>query len=334
VRGIKVFVLADATNGYVKRVQLYTGKGLASGSNNDIGTCTRVVLELMDGLKGSGLHLYVDNYYTSPVLFHHLYHCGINACGTCRPNRVNFPANTLALKATETNRSRSKYRSNGPVLAVSWVDKKCIYFVSTLHVAEVPDGMCCAVKRRGKDGTSGNFQCPPLLPDYIKHMRGVDRGDQLISYYNIGRRSRKWWKRVFYYILECAILNSFVLDMHVRPDEHARKGHAKLDMMEFKLTLGHLLVDGFSSRRRPGRPRSDDHANLIRLNSTVRHVPEAVNKKERCVVCMGKMRRKGLPDKGNRHETRLRCKTCDVALCISPGRNCFDIYHSVLDYCR
>ncbi len=26
----------------------------------------------------------------------------------------------------------------------------------------------------------------------IKYMRGVDKGDQLESYYNIGRISRKW----------------------------------------------------------------------------------------------------------------------------------------------
>ena len=36
--------------------------------------------------------------------------------------------------------------------------------------------------------------CPPLLPDYQTLMRGVDRGDQLIGYHNIGRRLKKWWK--------------------------------------------------------------------------------------------------------------------------------------------
>ena len=77
--GIKVFVLADATNGYIRTFQIYTGKSLE-------GLCTKVALDLMSGLEGSGLHLYTDNYYTSPSLYLHLYNRGIKACGTARPN--------------------------------------------------------------------------------------------------------------------------------------------------------------------------------------------------------------------------------------------------------
>ena len=62
--GIKLFVLADATNGYVKKIQRYTGKSLDSNSG-DIGICTNVVLDLMSGLENTGLHFFTDNYYTS-----------------------------------------------------------------------------------------------------------------------------------------------------------------------------------------------------------------------------------------------------------------------------
>ena len=46
--GIKVFILADAPTGYVKRLQVYTGKGLDS-CVTDVGLCTKVVLDLMKG---------------------------------------------------------------------------------------------------------------------------------------------------------------------------------------------------------------------------------------------------------------------------------------------
>ena len=36
-----------------------------------MGLCTKVVLDLVLGLEFSGLHLYTDNYYTSPLLYHH-----------------------------------------------------------------------------------------------------------------------------------------------------------------------------------------------------------------------------------------------------------------------
>ena len=42
-------------------------------------------------------------------------------------------------------------------------------------------------------------------------MRGIDRGDQLIGFYNIVRRSKKWWKRVFSYIVEVAALNAYTI---------------------------------------------------------------------------------------------------------------------------
>ena len=48
--GIKVFVLADVTVCYVKRLQIYSGKE-ADNSQNQVGLCTKVVLDLLSGLE-------------------------------------------------------------------------------------------------------------------------------------------------------------------------------------------------------------------------------------------------------------------------------------------
>ena len=241
--GMKVFVLADATNGYVSNLQVYTGKGVDSGGTSNVGLCTRVVLDLMDGLHGSGHELYTDNYYTSPTLFLTLYNLGINACGTVRSNRRFFPKE-LITQCTRHNRGFYEYRSNGPLLASVWIDKRTIYFVSTLHPAE-PAG---TVKRRRVDGSQEDVSCPPLLVDYQKYMRGVDRGDQLSGYYNIGRRSKKWWKRVFSYLVECCILNSYVLESHVQAASHQVRGSGKRDFLAFRLDLARQLVGSYCSR--------------------------------------------------------------------------------------
>ena len=45
--GIKMFVLADATNGYVKKIQ-YTGKSSDSNSSDTV-ICTKVVWDLTSG---------------------------------------------------------------------------------------------------------------------------------------------------------------------------------------------------------------------------------------------------------------------------------------------
>ena len=82
-------------------------------------------------------------------------------------------------------------------------------------------------KRRQADGTQADISCPPCLPDYQKYMRGVDGGDQLESYYNVGRKTRKWWRRVFFFCVEVCILNSFCMEKMVRSGEHQQRGRKK-----------------------------------------------------------------------------------------------------------
>ena len=160
------------------------------------------------------------------VLFCTISNRGINACGTVCVNRKQFPKELITI-ATVNNRFYD-YRSSGPLLASVWVDKRSIYFVSTFHSAEAPSSAQQPfVKRRRLDGTQQDIACPPVLPDYQEFMRGVDRGDQLHTYYKIGRRSRKWWKIIFFYIVECAVLNAFILDKSVHPSEHVHVGRKK-----------------------------------------------------------------------------------------------------------
>ena len=290
------------------------------------------MLDLVLGLEFSGLHLYTDNYYTSPLLYNHLYNRGINACGTARSNRKHFPKE-LVSPSTVSNRGMYKYLSNGPLLACVWVDKRSIYFLTTLHVAKPPSGIPCTVGRRQVDGSLEDVVCPPCLPDYQTFMRGVDRIDQLGSYYNVGRRSCKWWKRVFSYGIECSLGNSYILDGYVRSGEHAAKGRSKRDFLQFRYEVASGLIGNFRARQRVGRPRSFEHANADRL-LPLGHWPKYVERKGNCVVCQAIINRKNLPKIGNRHESRIQCEHCLVYLCVADGRDCYKKYHTQSDYCR
>jgi hypothetical protein len=114
--GIKVFVLADAHNGYVKRFQIYTGKN-SSLDSNELGLCSRVIVELLSGFEYAHPQVYMDNYYTSPSLFLRLYNCGVNACGTARNNRLYFPEALKLQSKSGVPRGYIDYRSSGPLLA-------------------------------------------------------------------------------------------------------------------------------------------------------------------------------------------------------------------------
>ena len=180
------------------------------------------------------------------------------------------------------------------------------------------------VQRREKDGSLRNVECPPLLPDYQAYMRGIDRADQLMGYYNVGRRSKKWWKRVFAYLLEVSILNAYVL-------QKFKTGETEKDFLSFRLALATQLV-GTYRRSHSGRPRSLEHKQLLRLDTTRSHLPECVASKRDCVVC-SKMRNKlGISRKEYRHESCIKRIVCDVHLCLNKERNCYKIYHTEVEY--
>lgn len=206
-----------------------------------------------------------------------------------------------------------------------WIDKRSIYFLTTLHKTNPT----ATVRRREPDGTRTDRECPPLLPDYEKYMGGVDHGDQMRVYYNVGRRTRKWWKRTFAYIMEVSIFNAYVLESFVRLSSNRER-----DFLSFRLELEKALTGSFSSRQRVGRPRSVGYGRLDRLNAELRHLPRFVERKRRCVVCLEKMRRGDLPTVGHRHETFVQCRDCGVHLCVARDRECYYLYHTHVHFAR
>ena len=51
---------------------------------------------------------------------------------------------------------------------------------------------------------------PLMIVDYNKHMLGVDKLDQFMSYYCFLHKSVKWWRKVFW-ILEVAVVNAYII---------------------------------------------------------------------------------------------------------------------------
>nr|XP_039265449.1 piggyBac transposable element-derived protein 4-like [Styela clava] len=109
--GIKVWVLAESSTGYVSRLQFYTGKDPMS--KPETGLASRVVRYLMEPYEGLYHHLYVDNFYTSPELFEYLLSKGVYACGTFRSNLINFPKDIIVSKIGSVPRGTNDWRVSG-----------------------------------------------------------------------------------------------------------------------------------------------------------------------------------------------------------------------------
>lgn len=86
----------------------------------------------------------------------------------------------------------------------SW-DKKDICLLSTIHNSEQGD-----TKKKDKDGNT--IKKPKLVLDYNDTMGGVDRMDQLLHDYPTTRkRGKKYYKGIFFHLLDISIWNAFIL---------------------------------------------------------------------------------------------------------------------------
>ena len=50
-----------------------------------------------------------------------------------------------------------------------------------------------------------------MIVDYNEHMLGVDKLDQMMSYYSFLHKTIKWWRKVFFWVLEVATVNAYIL---------------------------------------------------------------------------------------------------------------------------
>lgn len=96
----------------------------------------------------------------------------------------------------------------GELVAVWWRDRRDVLAMSTMHNTSVT-----TVMKRPKGSTDKRpIPCPTIIADYNTYMGGVDLTDQHLSYYSMtNRRTLKWWKKVFWRLIDLCIVNSWII---------------------------------------------------------------------------------------------------------------------------
>lgn len=294
------------------------GKDPTLNSGEGYGITQSVVLSLVDHLKDKGHHLYMDNLYTSPALFTALKSLGFGACGTLRVNRKGVPTN-IKTKKLEKGEVIAETGENDMVF-LKWKDKRDVALLTTVH-----DSSSVNVSRRSRSAPGGSEEVskPHAIDQYNKYMGGVDKLDQLVSYYSFSRRSVKWWKKVFFHLVDAAIVNAYILHT-------VTHGTKKLTHVQFRIEVAkELLLSQFSQPFTSSTHQGCSLQPASRL--TERHflekVPARWNGKASqrdCTVCSMKKGRK-------RKTTTYQCKQCGIACCVVP---CFELYHTKVDPLR
>ena len=177
-RGIKLWAMSDAKNGYMYNFEVYTGK---KGNCVEKKLGARVVKTLTSPYIYTHRHIYFDNFFTSVELLIDLLNCGLYGCGTVRSNRCGFPEPLRVLvKKGLGERGRNKTFQYGHLTASVWQDNKPVVVVATNSDPTVS----MRVQRRNRDGTRTAVACPQSVAGY-EFMGGVDRNNQLRGYYNV-----------------------------------------------------------------------------------------------------------------------------------------------------
>ena len=282
-----------------------------------------VVLKLLEGLENKGHHLYCDNYYSSPTLFTDLRRLGFGACGTVRLNRRGLPE---AIKSqSRMNKGDVQSVTENGLLSMKWMDKRAVTMISTIH----EDSMVSTPRRsRFADHGREVVQKPQCVVEYNHNMGGVDLSDQMVTYYSFSHRTVKWWRRVFFHLIDTTTVNAYTL--YTESTQSSRK----LTHINFRIELakGLLQQAGVEIEALSG----DDSAGQCEvvpppLRLTGKHFPEKVPSTAsgrpgqlECVVCSNKRGR-------GKVTSTYRCKTCKKALCVVP---CFELYHTCTDPTR
>jgi len=100
-----------------------------------------------------------------------------------------------------------------------------------------------------KDGSRMSISCPNPIKDYNKYMGGVDHADRLRALYNVDRKSKKWWLRIFWGLLDITFVNAYVIYCQM---------FEKTDVFDFRrsVALGLMTARNTPSRKSISLKRS------------------------------------------------------------------------------
>lgn len=334
--GIKVFVLSDSKSGYICAMEPYFGKSTTDRmERQDLGSTSRVVIHLVNKLKQSygeveGFHVFTDRFYTNLDLAKALNEMKVHLTGTIMLNRKGLPEEIRPTrKSSKISKKRREpaeppkpklklkkgqmktFRDDKINCSVTlWKDTNLVSMLSTLYA----DNTTNTITRVKKGGAVESVIKPTVVCKYNQYMGGVDIADQYISSYAFSRKSLKWWRKVFFWLLETAVVNAFILFKikHKKP---------KLRQRQFRKVLVKELVGDVRNTNKRGRPSNFDEDD--RLNGKL-HLPYPLDggKSKDCAVCSD--RRAGK----DRKRTKFYCKTCSTNPGLHMGQ-CFEKYHSL-----
>jgi hypothetical protein len=143
-----------------------------------------------------------------------------------------------------------------------------------------------------------------IIQHYCTYARGVDIINQLHYNYIIGRKSRRCWPRLVWWLLELCVINAFYL---------WKKHNVKKSHLDFRLALVREIQEKYIFNT----VISSNESTLNNCN-TIEHQLVHSPTQSNCYLCWN--------ENGKRKCTNFKCLFCDKFVCVSP---CYDIHRKI-----
>lgn len=310
--GIKFFELCSP-NGYNHNIEIYKGK---QPDNKEVSKLQALVFRLVDPFLDKGHHLIMDNYYNSVNLSKRLLLRKTHTTGTLRTNRKDNPKN---LTSKKLKRGDHLWKRKGKVYVSKWKDKRDVLCITTKFHPTMVEVTNSYGKKTKK---------PKEVHEYNLHMSGVDRCDQLTSYYSCPRKSIRWYKKVIFHMLDVTVVNSFLLYRDITKK--------KISLLQFREGIIRGLV-GIPDSLKDGRKlvnrgpvnllATPVHVTAEDSNETLaQHVLEKIPVPPNSKRKSNFLRCRECSKNNKRGQTSWRCKMCKTKppLCVG---ECFEHFH-------
>lgn len=335
--GFKLFVLCSLA-GFAYRFIIYSGKEANEGLSNEhnLGVVGQTVMNLLSVVPRQRNHIvYFDNYYTSLPLMYTLAKQGIHSLGTIQRNRLGksckLPTKQDVMKSSVPRGSYEEYVTNFEgidMTTVTWKDNKQVILAST-YVGACPVENIERFDKKEKKRIS--ITCPKLIKEYNMHMGGVDLMDSFLGRYRIRMKSRKWYMRIFYHLLDLTVINAWVL--HKKVEE--RKGNHKniMTLADFRSELAETLCQYTPTNTR-GRPstsaiREDQPPPKMRKGKPIQVLPPLEVRLDQVDhnIMRTESRGRCMMPSCNLLSI-IKCSKCNIYLCCKKSKDCFTHFHN------
>jgi hypothetical protein len=216
---------------------------------------------------------------------------------------------------------------------VKWYDTRSVCLVSNY----IGSGQLETIRRWDKKQKMYvNIERPEIVTVYNTSMGGVDKIDQLISYYRTFIRSRKWTLRMIVHAFDFIVANYWLQYLKDADHYYINKKKRK-DLLHFRMELAENLIkenQNITPTRR-GRPRTDTGENLdISIKPKARKVDSSQpsndvrkDKFDHFPKFDTKENTSRCKNPGCNGKTHVFCTKCNIHLCFNSTNNCFFNFH-------